>query len=411
MEKAQRLELEECIGLLTAAVKPITDTETLPIQDATDRVLAEDVKSFVNVPSFPRSAMDGYAVKAADTKAASDENPVTLRILGEMLAGDYKEFPSEEKSAVRIMTGAYIPNGFDSVIMQEMTNHAEFSADSDSKVAVFKEIKAGANYIEVGEDIREGDLIAKKGELVTPVHVGLFASAGVGQVKVKRKARVSIISTGSELLDVSSSPVSGKIYNSILYTLCAAVKKSSQELLFSGTCADDEAELESFLKKALENSDIVITTGGVSVGNRDIVPDVIKSLGGKELFSRTNLQPGMHTKAYVLGKTVILALSGNPYSAIANFEMYYFEILAKLFSCEKYLPKIKKAVFKGTYEKINGRRRLLRAFYEDGIVCLKTGVHQSSVISNMLLCNCFVDLKEGCTIKDGDTVTVRMFSI
>ncbi len=399
----KRMEIEECLSHLLDALNPIEETERVHITECHGRILAEDVTAGMMVPSFPKSAMDGYGVLASDVEHASRENPVRLNVLGELLAGDYKEILYEKNTAVRVMTGSYVPEGFDAVVRQEDTDYGE------SVVCVYEAVKPYVNYCRVGEDIQKGDIVIKQNTGISSVHVGLLASLGIEQVTVRRSAKTAIISTGTEVMQVGEALAPGKIYNSTAYMLAADIKREGLVVERMQTCADEEELLAAAIKSALRNADFVITTGAVSVGKRDIIPKVLEKIGAKVLFRGANIQPGTPTMAGWLDGKVILSLSGNPYAAIANFELYFWSAMAGLMQSSSFETKKTTAVLSGEYTKVNKMRRLIRAYAKDGEVHIPSPLHASSVIHNLTECNCFIDLRAGERIKPGDEVTIRYF--
>lgn len=197
-------ELEECLEALLAEVKPIEKTEYVALTDACDRILGEDIVAQMMIPPYPKSAMDGYAVRAENTSGADREHPVTLQIVGELFAGDYTKIPCKGGCAVRVMTGSYVPEGYDAVIRQEDTDYGE------KQVQIYREITAGTNYCCVGEDIREGEQILARGTHLRALHMGLLASLGIYEVLVCERIKCSILSTGSELMAPGTPLLPGK---------------------------------------------------------------------------------------------------------------------------------------------------------------------------------------------------------
>ena len=395
------MEIEECIDLFLEKVTPVSETERVHLTGACGRVAAKDICAAEPVPAFPKSAMDGYAVCAAEVVCASREKPVILDVLGENCAGDCNELPYVTNSAVRVMTGAYIPEGFDAVIRQEDTDYGM------ERVAVYAPVKPYMNYCKIGEDMKSGEIAVQKDSLITPLHVGLLAGIGTEYVDVYRQLRVALISTGSELMPIGTALEKGKIYNSILYILKAAVEREGFVVSYERVCADEELSLGRMLAEAADCADIVITTGGVSVGKKDLLPAALERAGAKRLFARANIQPGTPTIGSVLNGTPILSLSGNPYAAVVNFEIYFWELAAAMTRNHGLEPVVRTAVLKSDYPKINKLRRFVRAYEEHGEVFLPTQTHASSVISNMTQCNCYLDIAAETALSAGDAVTVR----
>ncbi len=399
------MQIEECLGRILDRIQPSENTEYVQMEETIcGRILAEDILAKRNVPAFPRSAMDGYAVHSEDVSDASREVPAVLKVQGELCAGDVPLNGADygRGTAVRIMTGAYVPEVYDAVVMQENTDYGM------EQVQIFSPVKAYQNYCKVGEDIGEGAVLARKGTRITPAHMALFASLGITEVPVMVPAKVAVISTGSELINIWEVPEAGKIYNSIFWMLKGAIEQQGLNIIACPICGDDEEKLKAEITGVLAEADFIITTGGVSVGKKDIVPRVLKEMGAEILFHGADIQPGTPTLGAYLNRKVVLALSGNPYAAMANFELYFWSAMAKMLSSDSFLPLCKTAILKSEYNKVNKHRRLIRAYYEDGEVRLPSGVHASSVISNLTECNCFIDLEAGRAVQVGDTVRVRL---
>lgn len=396
-------EVEECLEIVKQHIWEKYKTEQVSLLHAVGRVLAEDIMAKSMVPSFPKSAMDGYAVRASDLAGVSGEAPAALKVIGALMAGDYKEIPYQPRTAVRVMTGAYVPEGYDAVVRQEDTDYGE------TEVTVYKPVRAYENYCPVGEDIRKGDLVIPKDTRLTPAHIGILASLGTAYVPVYETAKIAILSTGSEIVSVGQPLEKGKIYDSISYMLAADISQEGLQVVSMQSCADEEAFLADKIREAVRQADFVITTGAVSVGKKDIMPKVLEKLGAVTLFRRANIQPGTPTMASVLEDTVILSLSGNPYAALANFELYFWPAMAKLMHDASLDTGKATAVLADAYSKINKHRRLIRAFAKDGKVYLPVQNHASSVICNMTQCNCFIDLEAGRRVEKGDEVTIQYF--
>lgn len=395
------MEIEECVDLFLKKVTPVSEMECVHITEACGRVAAKAVCVGQPVPAFPKSAMDGYAVRASDIEDASKEKPVVLKVLGENCAGDCKELSYTQNSAVRVMTGAYIPEGFDAVVRQEDTDYGM------ECVTIYASVKPYANYCKIGEDMKAGDAVLEKDSLITPLSVGLLASAGVEYADVYRQLKVALISTGSELTPIGTALEKGRIYNSILYILKAAVEREGFCVSYEKVCADEELALGRMLVEAADCADIVITTGGVSVGKKDLLPAVLEKAGAQRLFARANIQPGTPTIGSMLNGKPVISLSGNPYAAVVNFEIYFWELASVMTRNKRLKPAAETAVLKSAYPKTNKLRRFVRAYAENGAVYLPVETHASSVISNMTQCNCYLDLAAGTSVSVGDAVTIR----
>ncbi len=403
------MELEEAVKLFADKVKHTNQIEETGLVECHGRILAEDIKAPFNVPHFPKSAMDGYAVRSEDISSASEDEPVRLAVIGKILAGcdmipyeDSGMMTGKSSTCVRIMTGADIPEGYDTIVKQEDTDYGEKS------VAVKCALPPYMNYCRIGEDISEGDTVIKAGIRIGRVHVGILASLGISSVRVLKPLRVSVISTGSELCDptVSGSiPTKGKIYNSIAYMLSASVESVGFEAK-TFMCPDEPDIITDAINKAASSSDIIITTGGVSVGERDLMPDIMESIGAQRVFYKVNIQPGTPTLGSIYKGIPVLSLSGNPYAALVNFDWYFWNLAASMTGCSELLPKVENVISRSDYRKKNHMRRFLRAWTENGTVSIPVKNHASSVLSSITKCNCYIDLPAQTELGEGDTVKV-----
>lgn len=395
------LELEEAAKRLLDEITPVRERVKLPLDKAYGAIAAQDIYAKAPVPAFPRSAMDGYAVRASDIRGACDGAPVRLKVTGEIFAGEYQALSYVPGSAVRVMTGAMIPEGYDTVIRQEDTDYGEID------VLIKKEAAPGTNYCRIGEELQKGQLAVPAGRRLGRIEVGLLAATGVPEISTVRPLRVAILSTGTELLRPGETLQTGKIYGSISYMLGASIQSAGLSVVSEKFCGDDEETLCAALREGVHVADIVITTGGVSVGKRDLLHEVLDQIGARKLFYQANIQPGTPTVGSVLDGTVILSLSGNPYAALANFDYYFWYAAAKWMGSRSFLVEETEAELADVYDKVNQKRRFLRARVEGNKVYLPSPVHASSVISNLTDCNCYIDLRAGERVAPGSMVPVR----
>ena len=394
------MEIEEALKIIEENIRPITEVSSVSLEEAGGFICGKDVTAREPIPAFPKSAMDGYAVNSDEVSKADEDHPVSLKVIGTIYAGEYKEISFLPGSAIRVMTGSMIPDGYDAVVKQEQTDYGE------SIVTIYASVKKHENYCQVGEELREGDLVIPAGTLLGRTQIGLLASLGKNTVTIRRPARVSILSTGSELVFPGKARLPGQIYNSILFMLKSDLREMRFEIPFAINCPDEKESLQNDLENVLAASDLVITTGGVSVGKKDLIPEILTKIGAETLFKRVNMQPGTPTTLSKLEDKLILSLSGNPYAALANFDLYFGQIAAGLMGCDSFKNKSGEAILMDPYEKVNRARRLIRAYTMDGKVYLPVNVHSSSVFGNMEQCNCYVDLPEGKKAKPGDTVKI-----
>jgi len=398
------IELEKAQGIVNERM-PYLGTERVDLLQAHERVLAEDIYSSINQPPFNRSPLDGYAFKAEDSQGASKNNPVSLQVIEEIHAGSCAKKEVEKGTAIRIMTGAPIPEGADCVIRQEDTSQ------EGNTVQIFTELSQWDNYCFMGEDFKKGDLMLKKNSFLKSAEIGVLASLGVNEISVYKKPRVAILSTGDELLDVKEELIPGKIYNSNLYTIATRVKEFSGEPVILGIAGDDRESIEKNIKAGLDKADFLITTGGVSVGKKDIVKEVLQGMGAEILFWKINIKPGTPALCSVLDKKLIISLSGNPAAATITFELLVRPLLAKITRREDLELKKITAVFKDSFSKKSSRRRFLRGLLSETpqgrIVELTRGKQTPGVLSSILNSNCLIDLPGGSPpLKAGEPVEV-----
>lgn len=371
-------------------------------------VLAEDIKSSINIPQFDRSPLDGYALRAEDTVGASKENPITLEVIDNIQAGYTSEKTIGKGQAIRIMTGAKIPNGGDVVIKYEAT---EFT---DSEVKIFSELKAGSNIVTIGEDVKKGAVVLKEGSIMGAAEIGVLASLGKTVVEVYRKPRVGIIATGDELINVDEELRDGKIRNSNSYTIYAQVKSLGGEPTIIGICKDGIDSIKEQLELALETNDMVITTGGVSVGDADLVKDAFQALGGEVLFWRVQMKPGTPIAVGKYKGKLLFGLSGNPAAAYMNFENFVRESLLRFMGHKNVGFMEVESILETEFKKVGGQNRFVRGFTykkDDKYYTRLPDNHSSGVLSSMAGQNSlfFIPKNQG-PYGVGDKIVVRLLN-
>lgn len=405
-----KMQIDKCLEILLEHVNTKKDMEEVALMDAVGRVLGRDIVADTNVPSFAKSAMDGYAVVSSDVSSASAASPVRLQVIGQLCAGEYKDFDytkahagesSAAGKALRVMTGAMVPEGFDAVVRQEDTDYGMDFVSIRSSVDKFQ------NYCHVGEDIKKGTVVLDRGTVVLPVHIGILASLGIDKVPVLTPLKIAIISTGDELVLPGERLDNGKIYGSIAFMLGAAIRKEGLQVVSMELCRDHVKQAVSLLDEAVKAADVIITTGALSVGKKDFMPEALKTAGVETLFRNADIQPGTPTMASLLCGKPVLSLSGNPYAALANFEIYFWDLAAKLMGSDNLRPRIETLPMAEDYSKKNKSRRLVRAFAKEGKVYLPAKEHQASLIYNLTKCNCLIEFEAGKTVSKGDKVKVR----
>ncbi len=383
------IELEEAITLLLKNVKESRATETIPLLDAVGRVVAEDISAPIDNPPFDRSPLDGYTFIAKPSEFATKEEPIKFEIVGEVCAGQVFTEKIGMQQAVRIMTGAPIPCPCDCVVRQE-----EVKAD-EHHVWIPMPMKPYENYCFKGEDFKQNTLLISSGSLLTAAHIAALASIGEKNVTVYKKIKVAICSTGDELMDVGQGLAVGKIYNSNLYLLAARLKELGFEPIVLGIVEDHVEAVAKVIRQQSDKFELFLTTGGVSVGKKDIMHEVIERLSAKRLFWRVNMKPGTPILSYIYQEKLCIGLSGNPFAALATFELLVRPVLAKLSRHHEIQYKRVKAVLQNDFPKKSLGRRFIRATYAEGKVYLEANNHSSGSLFSAVGCNAFVDIPPG----------------
>ena len=387
------IALEEALEILNKNTKALK-SEVVSIKDSLKRVLYGDVKSKINNPPFNKSVFDGYAFKSEDSKGTSKENPIELKIVDEIFAGMWPEIEIKHGEAIRIMTGAPIPAGADCVLKQEETER------QGDLVKIFKEMKSNENISFMGEDIKIGETLIKKGKRLDYADLGIMASSGISEVLVYKKPKVSIISTGDEVCDINSTLKPGKIYDSNLYSLSARIEELGYNVLSMEHVGDNILKIGEAIEKAFEKSDIVFTTGGASVGEKDLMQKVSESIGFERLFWKIKIKPGSAVVCSKKEEKILISLSGNPNAALTTFELLGKSVLKKLEGEEENINiKREKGVLMDSFNKKSPQRRFLRGnviYDEKGtkvyITQIKSG---NGILSSLLNANCLIEIEKG----------------
>lgn len=382
-----RISLENAQEFLRANIKPLMH-KRLPLYEALGCVMAEKVLAQIDQPPFPRSPYDGYALRAIDSVGATHENPAEMRITGQSFAGKPAEVTLGAGEAVRIMTGGVIPQGADCVIAQEQTDGGE------TQVKIYKELKPFENYCQLGEDFMRGTEIIPNGIPVTAAVLGVAASAGCTELDVFPKPRVAVFSTGDELQSLGQALGNGQIYSSNSVLLSARLKELGIAVTENTCVRDDLTELISSFEEANRTSDLIISTGGVSVGLHDLVPEALEKLGAKIIFKGVDIKPGMPAVFALLNGKPILALSGNPFACAVTFELLARPAIAVLSSDKRMETRREKAVLSKDCVKKRPVRRFQRGMLEDGAIAIP-GEQGNGQLRTMIGCNCLVELPAG----------------
>lgn len=383
------LQVEKAKEILRENIKKASEIEEIDIDDAYNRVLAEDVLAKFNNPPYPKSAMDGYAVSSKDSDKLSKK-----KIIGTNFAGDCNDFEYEENTCVRIMTGAFVPKCYDAIVKQEDCEV------EDGFIEIKKSYEPFDFYIKEGEDVHEGDLLIPKDTRISSVDLSILASNGYSKVKVYRKLKVSLLSTGSELLYPGDDYKPGKIYSSTTYTLKSILKNLGVEVVEQKNCMDDEESIIREMKNLTQKSDVVITTGGVSVGEKDLMESCMEQIG-EVLFHRIAMKPGTPVMASKVSDAIVLSCSGSPFAAFCNFEVLFWDLYNKYYGLNvKQFEKGK--VVKGCM-KPSKLQRYVRCFVKDSEITI-FDKHKNSMLQDLTNCNALLLQKQNESLEVGSSV-------
>ncbi|NAW69601.1 molybdopterin molybdotransferase MoeA [Vibrio sp. V27_P1S3P104] len=398
------MPIEDALNSMLARITPINDTHQLPLADALGFVLAEDILSPIHVPPFDNSAMDGYAVRRAELA-----QQVQLPVVGKSFAGQPYTGNWPAMTCIRIMTGAQIPSGCDAVIMQEQAQVTE----QGIRFAV-SEVKPNSNIRPTGDDIRQGDVVLSAGSRLTVRDIPMIATLGISHVRVFRKPKVAFFSTGDELKPLGEPLKAGQIYDSNRYGMKPLIEKFGCEAIDLGIIPDCPAQLTTAFEQAQTQADVVITSGGVSVGEADYTKDILAKLG--EIgFWKLAIKPGKPFAFGSLNHAWFCGLPGNPVSAMLTLYVLVQPMLAKLagHTAWQASPSIP-ATTRSRFKKSPGRTDYQRGIYsiEDGqFVVESTGNQSSGAFRSMSLANCFVVLeRERGHVEVGETVHIQLFN-
>lgn len=404
-ERKSTVSVEEALKIILDAVRPL-GSETVPIMEAVNRVLFEDIVSDIMVPPLDDSAMDGYAVIAADTLGASKDKPVKLQVTGEVQAGG--AFLDKEVSAgqaIRIMTGAPVPKGADAIVKFEDTE------EEGGIVRIFHETSKYNNYRFAGESIRKGDTVLCKGDRLNSAGVGILASQNRNMVKVFKRPTVSIISTGDELADIGQEIKIGQIRDVNAYTLYSETRKYRSLPTYLGIVKDTVKDGKGIFLEALK-SDVVISTGGVSMGRYDFVKEIYSELGVEMQFEWVNVKPGRPCAFGKTGDKLVFGLPGNPVSTLTSFMQFVRPALLKLMGAKKIHKPVVSAILEEDVKHQAGKTNFLRGRFtirNDQFYVTTTGSQKSSVLSSMSDANCLIIIPESeVKVRAGDRVIIQL---
>ena len=390
----------------------VLDREEKPILQCLGQVLDEDVYSAIAVPPLDNAAMDGYAIRAEDVLDATPSSPVFLKVIGEVSAGTISDKEVRPRTAIRIMTGAPLPRGGDSVVRFEDTDEAQLRSNRSplAQIGILYQIPKGQNVRRAGEDIARGQLVLRRGTPLRPQEIGVMASLGKAKAWVIRRPVVAILATGDELVEIDQPLPQGKIYNSNSFSIAAQVLRYGGIPQLLGIARDRVEEIEDKIKEAL-SSDMLITSGGVSVGDYDLVKDVLAKQG-EVSFWTVRMKPGKPLAFGVIGGVPHLGLPGNPVSSMITFELFARPAILKMMGKKNLSKPSVKAIVEGGIQNSDGRRIFARAVVRrknERYFARLTGPQGSGILTSMTSANGLVIVPEDVSaVKEGDTVEVLM---
>jgi molybdopterin molybdotransferase len=379
--------------------------EKVSLLESLERVIAEDIYARRNIPPLDNSAMDGYAVRWEDIRNASQDHPVRLEVIEDLPAGFISTKTLEKGKTIRIMTGAPIPKGADTVIPVEETKKG------DGFVLIFKAAAPGENIRKSGEDVKEGDRVISKGDTIRPAEVGMLASVGRSFVQVFQRPLVAILCTGDELVDVDGDLDEVKIISSNSYTLGAQVRDCRAIPLQLGIAKDRKEEIEEKLRHGIR-ADILISSAGVSVGDYDFVKDVMKDLGMEMVFWKVAMRPGQPLAFGRIGGKPVFGLPGNPVSSMISFEQFVRPSLLKMMGHRQLFRPVIEAILKEEIRKMTGRRFFIRgtvSFEKNQYFVTTTGEQGSGILRSMVKANGLIVIPEDQEmVRAGERVKVQL---
>lgn len=405
----QLMTFEEAKKVVNEQLKlKVLGEEEISLLEAYNRVLAEDVVATMDIPPFNRSTVDGYAVKAADTVGAEENQPVQLRICGQVSVGEQPKVMVNPGEAAEIVTGAPIPEGADAVVMLEDTD------SEDHLLRVYRAVTRNENVMKKGADIKKGETVLKAGQVLGASEIGVLAALGYSKAKVFKVPVVAVLSTGAEVTEPGKPLPAGKIYDINAYSISTAVLESGGKPLYLGVIPDDKAALQAALKHALSSADMVITSGGVSVGPKDLTPQTVASLGEPGLLvCGIAVKPGKPTTIALVGEKPVFALPGHPASALLIFHLLVRPVIQRMAGRTALEDKTVKAAASTRMFSAKGRKTFIMVKLKPdalkGLVAVPVETGASGAITTLAKADGFVEIPENQQFIDsGEEVTVTL---
>lgn len=400
------VSVEEARKILLEHYRVEKNIEEVELLNSNGRILAENIRSPISLPPFDRAVMDGYAVKAEDTFSADESNPVKLRVKGRISAGEWSELEVEKGEAVEVATGAVLPKGANAVVM------VEYTRERNGVVEVFKPVTPGENVLFAGGDVMAGEILLRKGKRITRREIAILSACGIGKVRVFKKPRVAVISTGNELAEIGEKLERAKIYDVNSYALCSAIEECGGEAIRIGIVRDDEKEIRSAILKALEIADIILTSGSTSAGFGDIMYRILSEFNPGILVHGIAVKPGKPTIIALHGKKLVFGLPGYPTSAMTIFELLVAPIIREISGLRgegrRLNAKLAMKVFSEP-----GRRELLPVNLvstENGYRAYPVSGSYSGMVSSIHATDGFIEIPEDTLmLEEGEEVEVKLF--
>ena len=393
------ISLEQALDILMDHVTH-GKIERKPLEDCLGLVLSEDVYALLDMPPFSRSAQDGYALCSKDSIGATGENPVKLKVTGKIYAGDHLDVQVKPGEAVRIMTGAMIPAGADCVLRQEDTDEGE------DVVQIYKEVEPGCSICFKGEEYKKGHTLLHAGTKIDAAALAVASGNGIMELPVYERVKAAVVSSGSEVVEPGAPLTPGKIYNTNTIYMKARLSQLGAKVMMTRTVGDDLEVMAEALKEAADQAELVVTTGGVSVGQKDLTEEALLSIGAKILFHGIAIKPGMPTLAAEKDGVLFIGLSGNPFSAAIPFEMLTRMVLSEKMSDPSLKLHRETLTAVTGFSKDSRKRRFLRGKAEGKEVWLPDQ-QANGQMRSMVGCNCLIEIPAGSgPVKAGDKVEV-----
>jgi molybdopterin molybdotransferase len=409
IEKRVQISVSEAVKRVMTFAKEV-EYEIIPLEHAYGRYLAEPLIADHDVPPFDRSPYDGFAIRAEDSALATANHPIEFEVIEEIGAGDIAHKTVKPYQAIRIMTGAQMPPECNAVVMLELAK--EYERDGKKYMSIKRPFKPGDNVSFKGEDTKKGVKLVDKGTYINPGVQAILATFGYSKVKVAKQPRIGIFATGSELLDVSEPLFPGKIRNSNSYMIQAQIIRNGAIPVYLGKLADRLDENFKAIKNALDEVDLLITTGGVSVGDYDYLPEIYEKLGAEVLFNKIAMRPGSVTTVAQINGKLLFGLSGNPSACYVGYELFVRPVIRKmLFSKNPYLRKAK-AVLDADFPKPNPFTRFVRSYVTlqgERLYVSPSGKDKSNIVTSLAKANALMVLPGGTRgFKKGAFVDVLL---